>query len=136
MHTVIKNREGQLLKYLYADKAIFNSSDSRAFRVYTFAKAETVEKTLKKLKEWGHEGCIAVKVDEKEHEQYNVVEQRKTKESDTEKKRMQELIEENSDEYSLEFHKWCRICTKTCKLSNKVTFYGPCSQLDLGKKVA
>lgn len=135
-HWVIKNSEGELLKYLYANKAVFTKKTDRAFRVYTFAKQSTVDKTLEKLKEFGWLGCEAVVVDnEDEHEEYNSIQQRKDEE-DSQKQIDFENALKNADELTEGYHKYCRVCTRACKQNEKYTvFFGKCPQFDFGNAV-
>jgi uncharacterized Fe-S radical SAM superfamily protein PflX len=131
-HWVIRNAEGGLLKYLYATRAIFNVKTDRAFRVYTFAKESTVNKTLKKLEEFGLVGCEAVVVEnEFAHEQFNEVQQRKDEQRKLEDQRFEEALSQ-TDEFTEGYHKYCRVCTRACKLNTNSVFFGRCPQLHVG----
>jgi hypothetical protein len=133
MHWVIKNKEGQLLKYLYGGpngKAVFNEKKDRAYRVYTFAKESTLNKTLEILKGFGWDDCEAVPIEnESEHENFNCVQERKGEEAAQVKVDFEKALSE-ADELTEGYHKYCRVCTRGCKLSERNVFYGPCPLMD------
>jgi len=131
MGWTIKNKDGNILKYLYKEHALFNQNKDRAFRALVSAKRETVERTLKKLIEWGHEGCEIIQISDNEHEKYNIVEKRKNQEQDKENKKFQELIDNNDDEFFKEYIPQCRICSRSCKQRMIATIWGRCPQLDV-----
>ena len=127
---IIKNNEGGLLKYLYAHKAVFTKPTDRAFRVYTFAKYVTVEKTLENLKEFGWENCEVLQLENEDAlEQFNTVQQHKDT-IITQNNINYDTALLNASEFTEDRHKYCRVCSRGCKLSVNTVFYGRCPQFD------
>lgn len=129
-HWIIKNSEGQLLKYLHKDRAVFCKPNDKSFRVYTFAKMSTVEKTLEKLKNFGLENCEAIEVENQDaHDKFDIVQQHQ---DEVRVKNLevfnQQILAGREDYWDEKVHDYCKACSRGCKVDATISFFGPCPQ--------